>query len=218
MGAKSPLSQRFEDAGHLHRGPLGLAHGRGYALGRKGAGQSAKALHPRCLKVRDDGGVIGRLALSLSLARSYAGRPALVSCSAREMVPSDSPELLGLPLSLQGRTLVIVKARVPCGLRGKSSLGAARDGLAFSLSDGRHDMDDQLIRLGHVSSAEAHPGFLKAREEVKVTGQAVQFGNDQRSIVKAAQGMASASFGRSLFFPLSTSTTSFTTVESSPSR
>ena len=42
-----------------------------------------------------------------------------------------------------------------------------------------HEADHRLVGLGHVSRHEANAFLLEAQQEVRVTAQAVQLGDDQ---------------------------------------
>ena len=63
---------------------------------------------------------------------------------------------------------------------GEGFLGALGDHLALSLGDDGHDVDRQLVRFRHVGSYEVDASLLQTGEEVNVTGQSIELGDDQR--------------------------------------
>ena len=58
-------------------------------------------------------------------------------------------------------------------------LGPAGDQLRFSLSDGRHDMNGQVVGLGHVDSHEFHAGLHQGSDHCDIAGEPVELGDQQ---------------------------------------
>ena len=81
----------------------------------------------------------------------------------------------GLP-SLTPRALAACKRR----------LGALGDHAALGLRHQRHDADHHLVGLRHVGGDELDAGLLQAEQEVRVAGEPVELGDDQRRAVDLA--------------------------------
>ena len=65
-------------------------------------------------------------------------------------------------------------------------LGALADHAALGLRHQRHDADHHLVRLRHVGGDELDAGLLQAEQEMRVAGEAVELGDDQRRAVDLA--------------------------------
>ena len=87
----------------------------------------------------------------------------------------------------------------------KRFLRALANHLALVLSDSRHDVDGESIRIGHIDRDEVDTGFHQARDEIDIAGEAVELGADEAAVWFLQRTRAVASSGRSLFLPLSTS-------------
>jgi hypothetical protein len=70
---------------------------------------------------------------------------------------------------------------------GQSILRAGGDGLGLMLSHGGQNVHRQAVGLGEVNRGELDPAFHQVGDEGDVTGQAIQFGDDQGCAMQTAQ-------------------------------
>jgi len=57
------------------------------------------------------------------------------------------------------------------------------DGFALVLGDSRQDMDRQLVCMRIVGCDELYAGVHQGRDECEVSGQAIEFGNDELGLL-----------------------------------
>jgi hypothetical protein len=86
------------------------------------------------------------------------------------------------------------------------------------LRDDRHDAHGHPVRVRHVGGHEIDARLLQAEQEVRVAGQPVELGDDERRAVQRQVRIAFANSGRSLRLPLSTSVNSSTSDHAPPFR
>ena len=120
-----------------------------------GDGSEAQSLSPKCARVRSDS--------------------AHVMYSSREV---------GLRASLAGFQVEVLRfaqgksSRLACPQRG---FGPSADQLGFSLGNGGHDVDGQVIGFGHVDGDEPYAGFHEGSDDGDVAGEAVELGDQKHA-------------------------------------
>jgi hypothetical protein len=68
----------------------------------------------------------------------------------------------------------------------RAGLGAFRDRLALVLSNGRQDVDSQLVGVRVVNRHELDAGVYKSRHEGQISREPIELGDDQPGLVLAA--------------------------------
>jgi hypothetical protein len=76
------------------------------------------------------------------------------------------------------RIAKLLASRLRCRQR---FLGPLGNGLSLSLGDQRHDPDREVVGLRHVGGRELNASLLQAKEEMRVTGEAIKLGDEEDS-------------------------------------
>lgn len=83
------------------------------------------------------------------------------------------------PSRLRGQVLWLAQLEPPGLPSGEGRLGAGGDQLGFPLGNGRHHVDGQVVRFGHVDRDEADAGLHEGGDDSDVAGEAVKLGDEQ---------------------------------------
>ena len=104
------------------------------------------------------------------------------------LLGADSGTRLGPKRANGGDVAPVTTELLPARFRSrKRVLGALRDRLRFVLGHGGQNVNREPVGLRKIHGHKLHPTFHKIGHEGHVAGQPVEFGDDQRGLVQAAE-------------------------------
>ena len=120
-------------------------------------------------------------------------------------LPDNRPHLLGkdvggLPVLPTQDLFAVFTQLLPAPNSSLQGIfGAGADLPALMLGEGGQQMDHQLVGVGIVDGLELHPALHQVGNEGHVAAQAVELGNDERSLLLTALGQGGQQLGAFVF-------------------